>query len=229
MALFGCKNETQRADQPKVNQEQWTEEQKRAFFNDSISIFRIGSVDSSNEFSYFFKKHYPDIKAKYSDAFIYAFEEPIIDTSQIDTAAHWFRLTVEPTFRLPYCLIIEKKKERASLTTKVTNGSGGSHSGTLALNIKYPLADTVYDNIVNQLKVLNFWALGRDTTCQGGMDGETWILEAIDKGRYNVISRWSPQRCGDSTTRQLAQLGLRIRERSRLEKVLAVLGHKGGM
>jgi hypothetical protein len=84
----------------------WTELQKRQFFSDSIAIFRIGTTDSSNEFPHFFKKHYPDVKAKYKDAFLYALEEPIIDTTTIDTTTKWFRLTIEPCFRLPHCVIV---------------------------------------------------------------------------------------------------------------------------
>ena len=77
--------------------------------------------------------------------------------------------------------------------------------------------------------MLNFWTLAADTTCHGGLDGETWIFESIDKGKYNVLSRWYPQECGNMTTKQLAQLGLRLREYSRLEKVLATLGEKGSI
>jgi hypothetical protein len=227
--VVACGDKEQRVKPSTVAKTAWTEEQKRQYFNDSIAVFRIGLIDSSNEFPYFFKKHYPDIQAKYKDAFLYALEEQIIDTTKIDTAAKWFRLTIEPCFRLPHCLIVEKYKKQTIMTTKATNGDGGYNTGTLALQTKFFVPDTVYDNILNQLRGLNFWSLGDDTTCHGGLDGETWIFESIDKGRYNVVTRWVPQSCGNRTTKQLAQLGIRLREVSRLEKVLAALGQKSGM
>ena len=227
--LFACGDTKQNVNYSKTTSNQWTEEQKRNYFNDSIAIFIERQSGINHDFLYFFKQQYPDVKAKYIDPFIYAFEEPIVDTTKIDTAIKWFRLTVEPCFRLPYCLIVEKKKGKTFLTTKVTNGDGGYYSGTLALNMKFLLQDSICDNLINQLHMLNFWTLAADTTCHGGLDGETWIFESIDKGKYNVLSRWYPQECGNMRTKQLAQLGLRLREYSRLEKVLATLGEKGSI
>jgi len=110
LVLTGCKEEKQQI----IPKKEWTEEQKRKYFNDNISIlegyglYRAG--DTVETFAKFFKTHYPGIKARnYYDAFPYAMEEEYIDTTNIDTSRHWFRIIVNPSFDLPYCLIVEKK------------------------------------------------------------------------------------------------------------------------
>ena len=65
-----------------------------------------------------------------------------------------------------------------------------------------------------------------DTTCGSGFDGETWTFELIELGKYHLLSRWAPESCGTSSTIHLAQVGLRIREMSRLDKVLTALGER---
>jgi hypothetical protein len=129
---------------------------------------------------------------------------------------------------MPYCLVVEKKYGKSILTTKITDGRGCNSTGNLVLTMKFRFDDTLYDNIANKLTELNFWQLpflGE----RGGVDGETWALESIEKGKYNLISRWVPQEWGDSTARELRKLGLRIRKLSQLEKILAAVGIKNGM
>jgi hypothetical protein len=223
--LLACKDTSQKTNQSKS----WTEEQKRQYFSDSLAglygFGRYGESDSTKTFAYFFKTHYPNIKTKYSyDAFPYAFEEEYIDTSKIDTSRRWFRIIVRPCFRLPYCFVVEKKGNKSFLTTKITNGRGGYNTGILISTMRFPFGDTLYDNISKRLNTLNFWTLGKDTTCHGGLDGETWTIEAIDNGRYNIISRWVPQDCGDSTTINLSKIGLKLNQLGKLDKVLNAIG-----
>ncbi len=213
----------------------WTEQQKRKFYTDSFAFTDRDFPDRRDNitsFQAFMDKHYPNLKAKNKyDPFIYAFEEQYIDTTQIDSSTHWFRLTVKPVFRKPYCLVLMKDNDKCFLITKVTNGDGGYNTGTLAIQLRFPLKDTVYDNTLRNLQDIGFWKLPiHDTACGPGLDGETWTFELIDDGRYQILSRWVPQSCGDSLTRQLAQVGLRIKELSRLDNVLTALGErKSGM
>ncbi len=228
--FVSCKDTSQKIDKPKG----WTEEQKRQYFSDSIAYrYGFGQIaeDSTKTFTYFFQTHYPEIKTLYSfDAFPYAFEEEYVDTSKIDSSKHWFRVTVHPCFRLPYCFIVEKRGRKSFLTTKITDGDGGYHTGVLLMTMKLSFADTLYDNIVKHLNSLDFWKVGMDTTCQGGLDGETWVFEAIDNGKYNAVERWVPQDCGNRTTRDLAKLGLNLASLSKLDEILKTLGHpKRGM
>jgi hypothetical protein len=122
-------------------------------------------------------EQYPDLKSKNKyDPFVYALEEPYIDTTQIDSSKYWFRIVVRPCFRLPYCFIFEKKNGKSFLTTKITNGDGAYYTGVLISTMRFPFGDTLYNKISSQLQSLNFWKLGKDTTCYGGFDGETWTF-----------------------------------------------------
>jgi hypothetical protein len=215
-----------------VNKPQgWTEGQKRKYFNEHIAISSIPDPkpnDNTVSFAAFMDKHYPDLKAiNTDDPFVYALEEPYVDTTKIDPAKHWFRLMVSPVFRRPYCLTVQKEGEESTLITKITNGDGGFYTGTLALQMKFLFHDTLYNNLLRDLERLNFWSMPlHDTTCGHGVDGESWTMELIDNGRYHLVGRWFPEACGDSRTRQLAQIGLRIRTLSRLDKVLTAIGEE---
>lgn len=222
--LFGCKDKPTGKSSANV----WTEEQKRKYYTDSFyeagNDFKM-SRDSSTRFEKFMDEHYPDLKAanKY-DPFTYSLEEPYIDTTQIDTAKHWFRITVSPCFRLPYCLIIEKKDKKSILTTKIANGMGCHYPGVLISTTRLRFGDTLYNEISDKLTLLNFWNLGADTTCRGGFDGETWFLEAIENGKYNIIRRWLPQHCGSGNTNQLGDIGAMLGKLGKLDNILAALG-----
>jgi hypothetical protein len=231
LLLLSCADKTPQVNKPKS----LTEEQKRKIYTDSFAFTDRDFPDrrdNTASFEAFMNKHYPDLKAKNKyDAFIYALEEPYVDTTKIDTSKHWFRLTVRPVFRKPYCLIVEKQGDKSFLTTKITNGDGGYNTGTLAVQMKFQYRDTLYNNLIKDLERLNFLNMPlHDTTCGPGLDGETWTFELLEAGKYKLLGRWLPERCGDSKTKQLALLGLRIRELSRLDKILTVLGErKSGM
>lgn len=229
--FFSCANKAPSEGKPK----ELTEEQTRKFFADNFAFAERDFIDhqeSTTSFEAFMNEHYPDLKAKNKyDPFVYAFEEPYIDTTKIDTAKHWFRLTVNPVFRKPYCLVVEKQNDKCYLRTKVTDGEGGYYTGTLALQMTFQFKDTLYNNLVHDLETLRFWNMPlHDTNCRGGLDGETWTFEAIEGGKYHLLGRWFPEGCGDSLTRRLAKVGLRIRNSSKLDKVLTALGErKSGM
>ena len=147
-----------------------------------------------------------------------------MDTTKIDSTRHWFRIIVRPCFRRPYCLTVEKKYNKSILTSKITNGDGGYHTGVLIATMTFPFSDTLYNNIAGQLNSLDFWKLGEDTACRSGRDGENWTFEAIENGQYNYISRWYPQGCGDSVTKKLATIGIKLGMLCKLDKILVAIG-----
>ncbi|OQP40682.1 hypothetical protein A4H97_13745 [Niastella yeongjuensis] len=224
--LLACNSTVQKTNKPQG----LTEEEIRQYFADSLSgRYGFGQFekDSTKTFAHFFRTNYPGINTKYSDnAFPFAFEEEYIDTTKIDTLKKWFRIIVVPCFRRPYCFVVEKKGDKSFLTTKVTNGDGGYHTGVLLLTTHFMFRDTLYDNISKRLDTCRFWTLGEDTSCHSGLDGETWIFEAIENGRYNIISRWWPQGCGDSTTMSLSEIGFELNQLGKLDKVLTAIGER---
>jgi len=170
----------------------WTENQKRKYFQDSIA-FRNGwgyySGDSSlNNFCVFMDHFYPKLIAKNKYIpFVYAFEEPYIDYTNIDKSKNWFRIIIDPCWRIPVCITLEKRNNLTYLTTKITNGHGGYCTGTLLLTLTKVFPDTLYDNISKRLNKMSFGKLECEPfDCD---DGETWFFEGIEKGNYNFFIR----------------------------------------
>jgi hypothetical protein len=202
--------------------EAWTEKTIVQYFKDSIA-YRMyngsyGEGDSLNDFVRFSKYVLKNERAKNSDdPFILGFDEKYIDTTKIDTSKRWLRITIDPVFRIPHCLILEQQDKKSILTLKMTDGRGGYYSGYLNFVSKEPFSDSLYNDIYNKLQVLNFWNLKEDSACLVGCDGETWTFESMHDGKYNLIRRWVPRSCGDTTTRQLAALGFSLRSKAKFK------------
>ena len=210
-----------------------TEQQKRSYFNDSFALrygFGYSDInDSTHSFEVFFKKYYPNIKTLYPyDAFPYAFEEQYIDTTEIEPEKQWFRVIMNKPFRLPIAFIIEKKGEKTLLTAKATNGDGGYYTGTLAVTYNVSLNTILSSELFNTLDSIDFWQLGIDTTCELYIHPESWVIEAINKGKYNFIHRTQPNGCKDEKTLLLYKVVSKIRNESKLEKILNLLNDKNG-
>jgi len=228
LLVFGCSSNKKEKSLAAIasSKSEWTEVQKRKYFQDSIAnLMYNGRLfgDTINGFEYFIDKHYPNIKSRNKyDAVLYACEEPWIDSTNIDTDKYWFRITVSPCFRKPYCLVIEKKLNKTYLTSKMLSGDGGYYSGLPTFSFTKFFDTTLYNQVSVQLNNLKFWKLDKDSTCMGGTDGEVWTFEAIENGKYNLISRWVPTHCGNETTLQLGRLGLMLEDSSRVFEVLKV-------
>lgn len=202
----------------------WTEEQKRKHFAQYFA-FRYGwgdgyfQNDTGETFLHFLNTQYPEVKSnRFHDAFLYALEEPYIDTARIDTAKHWLRLVITESFSNPYCLVLEKRNGKTYFTTKVTDGIGGQYTGNLRLAWTQTYPESIYDSVINHLNDYQFWQLpAEDTACHGGTDGSMWTVEGIDNGKYQYLHRWSPERCGDSLSRRLGETGKQLKQLSKLE------------
>lgn len=223
LALTSCSGAPKKSNKL----QKWTEDQKRKFYTDSFAFSDRefpDRRDSIVNFQVFMDQYYPNLKAKNKyDPLIYALEERYIDTTKVESSTHWFRLTIMPAFRRPFCITLTKDNDRRYLVTKVTNGFGGYYTGTLAAEIKFQLQDTVYDNIFRRLQDIAFWKLPLvDSTCGPGFDGDWWTFELIENGKYNLIHRGIPQNCSDSPPRQIEELGLKVIALSKLDKLLKV-------
>ncbi|MBN8666549.1 MAG: hypothetical protein J0M30_03535 [Chitinophagales bacterium] len=188
----------------------WTEQEIKQYFIDSIAMGNgnYDNPDSLNKFQYFIKTIYDNSKSiNYWDEFIYALDEPYIDTTKIDIHRHWLRLTVKPTFSNPYCITIEKIKNTTKATFKMTNGKGGYFTGYLILtNFSY-FKDTLYNSYITKLDKINFWGIkGRDSTCHSVFDGTSLSFEAIEKGKYNAVYRHSPWNCSSMESQGLVNI-----------------------
>jgi hypothetical protein len=203
----------------------WSQDSIKKYFKDSIAFRmyngQMGKGDGLNYFDEFSKYILANIKAKnINDPFILAFDENYIDTTKIDSSKKWFRISVNPVFRTPYCLIIEETGNRSFLTIKMTNGHGGYYSGYLDFVSMKQFDNSLYFSVSQKLHQLNFWKVTEDTTCKGGFDGESWTFEAIENGKYNIQTRWLPLDCGNAVTKQLALLGVQLRDSSQFKEYL---------
>lgn len=221
-AAFACRHRQECSSDLATKEMAYSEADARKFFKDSIAGPDYKEF-TSEKFCRFLKRYYPELKTKTPNALIYAMEEPFVDTTSVDTLRQWFRVTVDPCFRKPYSLIVEKVNGKSSLTIKVTNGFGCQYPGLLASTTKYRFIGDHYDTVATKLESLNFWTLGDDTTCHGGLDGEEWLIEAASKGKYNAIYRWVPQSCGDSTTRKLANMVKHLATESKLDAIMSAI------
>jgi hypothetical protein len=205
LLFFSCHRVS---DKPVNN---WTENQKRQYFQDSIAFrYGWGTVNSKgnlNDFSVFMDSMYPESRAKNKyNPFVYAFEEPYIDTTNIDPSKYWIRIIIDPCWRIPVCITLEKRNKLSYLSTKITNGQGGYYTGLLLLTITKVFPDTLYDNISLKLNSLNYW--NQQEEPDPCLDGETWYFEGVEKGHYNYFMR----RClgsneKDGSRRQLYAIG----------------------
>jgi hypothetical protein len=203
----------------------WSSERIKKYFIDSIALRnangKFGYGDSLNDFDKFSKTFFSDIKAKnIDDPFIFAFNENYIDTTQIDKNLEWLRITVDPCFGIPYCIVAEKLNNRTKLTIKMTSGYGCYYSGYLNFFNSQFLTDTAFNNISQKLNNLNFWKLGNDSTCEKVLDGERWTFEAIEKGKYNLVKRHSPTVCNSIETKTLLSIANELKKFSELNDFL---------
>jgi hypothetical protein len=164
------------------------------------------------------------------DPFIFSMEEPFINTRAIDLKKKWFRISINPTFRAPYAIIAETESDETTITLKITNGRGGYYPGTLETTIIRQIPSSVLDSLFQKLHNSNFWRLGKDTTCSIGFDGERWVIEGIENGKYHALLRWSPEHCGDNFTRAIAKAGLWLKNVSGMDSIYNAISRlKSGM
>ena len=46
---------------------------------------------------------------------------------------------------------------------------------------------------LGKLDQVHFWKLPNPVQDQTGTDGSQWVIEGVNKGRYHVVDRWTPQ------------------------------------
>jgi hypothetical protein len=201
------------------------EDNLREYFDDSLA-YRIFRTDkflahlpkNCSNFKMYPPENYNDtIYYPYFYMLLYAFEEDFIDFDNINATDEYYRFTVKPCFRKPYYIKIEKKNNKTYYTAKLTDGDGGYFTGTLTTSITKVFSDSLIDNVSKKFENIDFWELSDDNKCRGGFDGETWFIEAVKDGEYNLINRWVPVDCGDSITKTIGSIGIDLRELGKIK------------
>lgn len=197
---------------------QWAEEEKRTYFEDSIANClyngRHQGKDGLENADVFLATLFDTSSiAQHDNILLYAMEEPFIDTNRINNNSNWLRITVDPTFRIPYCLIFQQQGNRYRLNAKMTDGRGGYFTGLLDVETVQYYPKEFGDSIFNKFRVLRFTELPINEK-RNGFDGETWTVEAIIDGRYHGIERWHPQSSKDQPVKEISKIGQRLLQQS---------------
>lgn len=218
LLFVGCTNGSRQTKKASATQE-LSERQKRKYFIDND----LGWYEREKDFLKFIKDYYPTNKAiNKNNPYPYAFEEEYIDTTKIDSSRNWFRVIVEPCFRLPYALIVETAEGHYNFTVKLTNGDC-NRTGSLFLTMKPFLFDSVGKSLFKSLDSLNYWTMKPEMN-GSYTDGETWTYEALSNGRYNLVRQRLPQYCKDQNAKDVYRIALYLIKYSKLDNVLEALG-----
>jgi hypothetical protein len=103
------------------------------------------------------------------------------------------RFTWLRSFDKPISVSLFKMGDSAFLEKTILTGQGGFDPGQIELMDTVVLSTTVWENIQNDLKAMDFWSMPTKTKTIG-TDGARWILEVSDKQTYKFVDRWSPQK-----------------------------------
>jgi hypothetical protein len=172
--------------------------------------------DSMENANYFFEKQYnTTLELGDNICLLYALNEPLYELSELDSSMQMLRFSVNPSFRIPYAVALYRTNLASGIRAKLTDGGGGYFSGLLDIELFKKMPDTFIDSIFHQLEELHFYECPPALE-NIGSDGDGWRIEYFDKGNYHSILRWSPTFAGDSTTQELAAIGLGLLNKSGL-------------
>ncbi|HEY0669883.1 MAG TPA: hypothetical protein VGD22_17000, partial [Sphingobacteriaceae bacterium] len=68
----------------------------------------------------------------------------------------------------------------------------------------------------------NFWYYSSDTTCGRVLDGEFWTVEAIESGKYKLITLHSPEGCSSQQVKSIAEIVEELRNLVKLNEFMDV-------
>jgi hypothetical protein len=118
-------------------------------------------------------------------------QDSLIPVSR-DASAEIYRFTLIPSFDRPWPVVLQQVNESYRITNVEVARRRGFPPGM-------PAADQGTKEI-DLSKVIEFQRLfeeaafftQRALSPEGGLDGETWILEAVRAGEYHGVLRWAP-------------------------------------
>lgn len=122
---------------------------------------------------------------------LYAMKEPLLFNKNLNKEV--YRFTWLRTFHNPIAIRIENIGKNYKLTWKLCDGAGGYEPGKLTINKSVEINPDKWDMFKSKLDSLDYWNmnLGRMSI---GTDGSEWILEGVNKEKYNVVTIWSPSK-----------------------------------
>lgn len=120
-------------------------------------------------------------------------EEPSLLQKANDVSCESYRFLWLRTFHHPIAIRLDLAADSTGiLTTKIASGSAGFPRKGARL-IESPLLQQQTQAFLQRIEKTNFWELPSYVEDARGEDGSEWIIEGVRKGRYHVVSRWTPR------------------------------------
>jgi hypothetical protein len=120
--------------------------------------------------------------------------EPSLSDASKDSSLVAYRFLWLPTFDSPIAVRLTVRVDgTGTLTGKMTNGKGGYDPGKLTMNETHELTKAQITEFLGLLQKAAFWSAPSEVGAEGN-DGEQWVLEGVENGRYHIVDRWSPEK-----------------------------------
>ncbi|MBZ0166089.1 MAG: hypothetical protein K8I00_04720, partial [Candidatus Omnitrophica bacterium] len=92
----------------------------------------------------------------------------------------------------PIVIVLSVTNGQKGLIDIKMGGSDGGKLGDLQIDIQDQVSSKRVREFLRKTQQAVFWRMESLSLKQRGYDGETWFLEAVRNGRYQVVERWSP-------------------------------------
>lgn len=104
-------------------------------------------------------------------------------------------------FRHPVIIRLQKKDGIITLNWKVCDRGMENSPCKLVVDESKTLTETEWNEFQKLIINANYWSLST-TGGSFGMDGSRWIIEGVERDKYNVVDRWAPR---DSEYQQIGK------------------------
>jgi hypothetical protein len=115
--------------------------------------------------------------------------EPNLFEARNGAKTEIYRFMILPTWGNSIAVRVEKKGERYHLSARRLSGQAGYEVGTLAESKDLELNPDDSKSLASLLEKLNFFQMTTQDKVRG-FDGDEWILEGLNQGKYHVVTRW---------------------------------------
>jgi hypothetical protein len=120
--------------------------------------------------------------------------EPRLTEASKDAKAFVFRLTILPTWGNPIAVRAQRLDGEFTLFARRLDGHGGFDPGKLAEQKEAKLSPNDSKTLDSLRSDLKFFQMPIDDHTRA-TDGEEWVLEGVNDGKYHVVQRWCASTC----------------------------------
>ena len=131
----------------------------------------------------------------YGKALTSAQEPSLFERSQSRAPSSEYRFTWLPSFNHPITVKVLTKPDGAlQVIAKELSGAGGYDPSRITRRVERVLSPDEAASFIGTVAKTDICHLPSARCLLGGVDGEEWIFEAVDKTGYHFTRRWSPTR-----------------------------------